>query len=235
MRLALSPILAPQAIVARRRAKRLPEPPGPREGETGRGPPLRLLVTGDSAAAAVGARHQGQGLAPRLAERLGAGRRVRWSVVARTGARTRDATDRLLVAPAFAADVVVVSLGLNDVVRGVPVGLWLRRRAALVAVLRERFEAGLVVMSGLPPVGIFPALPQPLRWALATEAAPYEAAGRAQVEAMEGCVHAPFDMELDVRLMAEDGYHPGPEAYRVWADALGGRIEGALAGRAAAE
>ncbi|NIP82235.1 MAG: SGNH/GDSL hydrolase family protein, partial [Gemmatimonadetes bacterium] len=52
---ALAPILVAQGLFVRWRTTRLPEPPGDREGVTGAGPPLRLLVAGDSAAAGVGA------------------------------------------------------------------------------------------------------------------------------------------------------------------------------------
>ena len=51
-KLLLSPLLVAQALATRVRMPRLPEAAGPREGETGRGPLLRLLIVGDSSAAA---------------------------------------------------------------------------------------------------------------------------------------------------------------------------------------
>ena len=50
-KLLLTPVLVMQALVTRSRMPRLPEAAGPREGETGSGPLLRLLIVGDSAAA----------------------------------------------------------------------------------------------------------------------------------------------------------------------------------------
>ena len=56
--LLLGPLLLYQGFRVRRNILLLPEPPGERTGTAGDGPPLRLLVTGDSAAAGVGAAHQ---------------------------------------------------------------------------------------------------------------------------------------------------------------------------------
>lgn len=51
--LALAPVLIAQGLQVRRVTPRLPEPPGPRSGTAGGGPPLRLLIAGDSAAAVI--------------------------------------------------------------------------------------------------------------------------------------------------------------------------------------
>ena len=51
--LALSPVLLFQAVQLRRRALRLPEADGPRDGIAGDGPVLRILIIGDSSAAGV--------------------------------------------------------------------------------------------------------------------------------------------------------------------------------------
>jgi hypothetical protein len=58
----LGPLLIAQALRVRRNVVRLEEPPGARSGSEGAGAPLRLLITGDSAAAGVGARTQEEAL-----------------------------------------------------------------------------------------------------------------------------------------------------------------------------
>ena len=70
--LGLAPVLLPQALWTRWRTPRLGEPEGPRHGTLGSGPPLGLLVAGDSAAAGVGARSQDEALCGQLAQRLAA-------------------------------------------------------------------------------------------------------------------------------------------------------------------
>ena len=67
---ALAPLVLPQVVMARRFSRTLPEPAGPRAGRTGEGPPLRLLVAGDSSAAGVGVAWQDQALTGRLVRRL---------------------------------------------------------------------------------------------------------------------------------------------------------------------
>src|SRR5689334_20066239 len=68
--IALVPLLALQGRRVRRVTPRLPEPPGPRAGLAGDGPPLRLLILGDSSAAGVGAPSQDEALSGRLVSEL---------------------------------------------------------------------------------------------------------------------------------------------------------------------
>ena len=116
-RLPLAPILAAQAIGVRRRARFLPEPPGPRQGTAGDGPRLRLLMIGDSSAAGVGAATQETALAGRLVADLSRDHRVEWRLLATTGATTRDTLLRLSTTPLPQCDVVVSALGVNDTTR----------------------------------------------------------------------------------------------------------------------
>ena len=115
---ALGPLLLLQGRWVRRVTPVLPEAPGPREGRAGEGPPLRLLILGDSAAAGVGAPAQAEALAGQLASRLAPRFDLRWTLVARTGDTTRDALQTLATMPGERFDVVVTSLGVNDVTSG---------------------------------------------------------------------------------------------------------------------
>ena len=110
-KLALSPLLVAQALLARRRVPRLPEAAGPRSGAVGRGPALKLLVVGDSSAAGVGVVHQREALAAQLAAQVAASNRVwvHWRLVARSGEvrnqRLTDLADRTVVALAASINV----------------------------------------------------------------------------------------------------------------------------------
>ena len=53
----LAPLIVPQGLWVRATIPLLQEPPGERQGTSGDGPPLRLLILGDSAAAGVGTSH----------------------------------------------------------------------------------------------------------------------------------------------------------------------------------
>lgn len=195
---------------------KLPEPSGVRSGAAGDGPPLRLLIAGDSAAAGVGAATQKEALTGRLVHALADRFRVDWRLEAKTGLTTPRALGRLstLETPPF--DVMVTSLGVNDVTRGMGVGEWLRCQRELRELARDRLGVKLFVASGLPPMGGFPLLPQPLRWYLGRRADEFSERLREQLVQESGAHFLDLRFTLDSTLMAEDGFHPGPRIYQEW-------------------
>ena len=214
---ALGPVLALQGRRVRRRVPRLPEPSGAREGEVGEGPPLALLLVGDSSVAGVGVATRDEALLGRVLEALAPRRRVRYRLVARTGRTTRQALAALDAVRPERFDVALVGLGVNDVTGGVPLGRWLADQARLRERLRARFGVAFAVVSGLPPMGRFPALPQPLRAWLGARAGHFD---RALEASLEGDPNAAFVSLRDFpegTTTSADGFHPGAEAYREWA------------------
>jgi lysophospholipase L1-like esterase len=232
--LLLAPLLVWQGRQVRRTVPALPDAAGPTKGETGMmaaGPgaaPLDLLVLGESTAAGMGAPTHDDALAGAVARALAAAsaRAVRWQVRARSGATAHAA--RALVdddaTPVLRADVVVVALGVNDVLRFHSDWTWTRALDALVARLRARCGAVPVVVAAVPPMHCFPALPQPLRWALGARARLLDAAAARWAARTPGVAHAPastLDVVADRGFFAADGFHPSPAGYRVWGEALG--------------
>lgn len=217
---ALGPLLLLQGRHVRRVTPVLPEPPGPREGRIGQGPPLSLLILGDSAAAGVGAATQAQALSGQLAACLAPRFDLRWKLHARTGDTTADALAALAALEREPFDVVVTSLGVNDVTAGLGVNLWIARQRQLLAALRRDFGARRVLLSAVPPMHLFPALPQPLRAYLGAQARRYNVALRTLAQQEAGCRWVSLDLPPDARLMAHDGFHPGPAVYAAWARRL---------------
>lgn len=217
--LALSPLLLAQALHVRRRALILPEPPGPRAGQTGKGAPLSLLILGDSSAAGVGATRQATALSGRLAAILAESCSLDWQLEARTGATSASALDHLTQITPRRFDTALVVLGVNDVTRAVPVGRFLARRRAIHDRLRSRHGVTRIIASGLPPMGHFPLLPQPLRWSLGRRAAQLDTA-LARFCAQDGCTYLPLSLPYDPAYVAPDGFHPSEAAYAVWARML---------------
>jgi len=217
---ALFPLFAIQALWVVARAERLPEPPGPRSGVGGDGPDLRLLILGDSSAAGVGAERQEDALSGQLARVLCPHVRLHWQLEAATGATTASAAARLATLPRQPIDAALVVLGANDVTRLSDLSRVLERRIEIANRLREDFGASNVVMTGVPPMGVFPLLPQPLRGRLGQRAARLD---RALTEAapQAGFQYLPFTLPFRPDYMARDGFHPAPLAYRVWAETLG--------------
>jgi lysophospholipase L1-like esterase len=178
-------------------------------------------VLGDSSAAGVGAREQSQALAlplaALLAERLGGA--VAWQLLARTGASTADARVLLSQSPAAPADVVVTALGVNDVSSQVSAGAFVTHTAHLWRELRQRTGARWGVVSGLPPMHLLSAVPQPLRWYLGRYSTALDAAVCAWAE-REGLGFCQLRWTADPACLAADGFHPGPALYPQWARRL---------------
>lgn len=214
---ALGPYLLCQGRQVRKSVPKLPEATGERQGMTGTGPDLRLLVLGDSAAAGVGAEHQDQALLGNLVRMLSKKRRVHWRLIAKTGTTTSETLQYLTQADRQRFDVVVISLGVNDVTSVIGCGKWLRQHRKLRALLRSNFTVQQIIACGLPPMHGFPALPNPLRWYLGSKASHFDQALQRDLETETDAEFLSLRFTTDVSQMAADGFHPGPGAYREWA------------------
>lgn len=231
----MSPLLLLQAVRVRATALALPEAEGPRRGRvqpTNRrvDTPLRLLVVGDSSAAGVGVAHQHDALVGHLARGLAheLGCTVHWQLVARTGDTTGEALAHLrehrargALAP---ADVLVTALGVNDVVRQIPPARTWQQLQDLHALAAEAAGVRYWLHSGLPPLHQFPLLPRPLRWVLGSQAELLNQHLQTQLGDQTDRALRRLPLGLRVEggqgLMARDGFHPGPEGYAVWGQAM---------------
>ncbi len=223
---ALAPLLLAQGLHVRRRIPRLPEPEGERSGCAGQGRPLRLLITGDSAAAGVGVGHQEQALSGQLVQQLAGDFQVSWRLLAQSGFTTAQIIECLRAAPVERFDVAVISIGVNDVTAGVGVRTWLARQQQLLTLLGERFQVEHVLFSSLPPMHLFPALPQPLRWFLGSRARHFN---HAIAQYLQG--HGQGELicpDLHGLTTASDGFHPGDASYAAWARRLADVIRARL-------
>lgn len=222
--LGLAPLLLAQGLAVRRNALRLPEPPGPRSGTAGQGPALRLLIAGDSAAAGVGAPSQQEGMSGAVVAALREQFTVSWTLQACTGLRTSQALARLARSDPGSFDVALLSLGVNDVTGGTRSHAFLAQQRALVDLLRSRFGVRLVLLTGLPPMHVFPALPQPLRWVLGARAQAFTRLLESVAAADAACEVVTPRLPLDPAHLASDGFHPGPPAYAEWGREAAARI-----------
>lgn len=227
--LALSPIIFAQAIWVAARAARLPEAAGERVGKKGGGRTIRLLVLGDSSAAGVGVTSQSEALGGQLSDVLATQYSVEWSVVARSGGTVRS-TQRLLEGlPDDAFDIALVALGVNDAKNGVSLRGWSVGYRHLLDTLSAKLQTKYICVSGLPPVRHFPVLPRPLNQVLGDRAELFDARLRQIAQERSDVAYLPLNFTLDTTEMAADGFHPGPEVYREWANRAAGVLTAALA------
>ena len=223
----LAPLLMVQGRYTRAVTPRLPEPPGPREGRTGQGPALRLLIAGDSAAAGVGVDEQSAALSGHLVANLAPHFDVHWKLIAQTGYCTRDLLTRLRLEPAQPFDVAVLSLGVNDVTGLVRTPMWLEQQRELLDLLHQRLGIRHVLLTRVPPMHAFSALPQPLRALLGLRARALNGALEHAASRWGGeprCELLGFEAPVHPEALAPDGFHPGAATYRQWGRVAAQRV-----------
>jgi len=222
----LAPILFVQGRRVRRVTPRLPPANGPHEGIVAGPRPLRLLIAGESTAVGVGVATHGEGLAGQTALALAAatGRGVQWRVLGRSGASARHLVAEFIgPAAPIDTDVVVIALGVNDTISVSTVGRWLGALEALLRALRATSRDTAIVLSGVPPLQIFPAFPAPLRHVLGLRARVLDRAAVRWAGRHAGVTHVPHPATApaDVPAMfCADRFHPSAAGYARWGAAL---------------
>jgi lysophospholipase L1-like esterase len=217
--LLLLPLLLIQGRRARRDTPRLPEATGSTTGVSGADATFRLSVIGESPVAGVGVATYEEALAAQLARCLAArlGRDVQWTALGENGADAAGVLERL--APRLSqSDAVVICMGVNDTTRFTSLARWRERMARLIGVAQRRCT-GTVFVAGVPPMGKFTALPQPLRAWIGLRAALLDAELRRCAPAA-GAQHVEVPALLEPQHLAPDGYHPSAAGSAAWAEHL---------------
>lgn len=222
----LLPVLLVQGYWTRKRTPRLPDAGGPLAGTVaGAGEPIQVIALGESTVAGIGAATHEAGLTGQFAWALNrhSKRSVSWLVVARTGINARKSLAELV--PQLAgcrADVVLIALGVNDSIEFHTARRWALDLERLINAIRTEVGDALVLLSGVPPLDYFPALPQPLSFVLGARSSSLGEASVRVAEKMKRVVHVPFRIEKDGprSLFCADGFHPSELGYRLWAEQL---------------
>lgn len=217
--LPLLPVLLAQALYTRRTVPRLPEACDSASGVVGEGRFERSVwVIGESTAASVGVASHAQGLAAQWASALAAahGWRVKWHTRGENGIRLAEALERLLP-ETLEADAVLICFGVNDATSLTALAAW--RGSVIQMLKRYQHQPVRLIVSGLPPMQDFTALPWPLRSMLGWRARLLDQ----QLQALcgqYGAVYAPVEAALGQEDLAEDGYHPSAQGYALWGASL---------------
>ncbi|WP_425222124.1 SGNH/GDSL hydrolase family protein [Pseudomonas sp.] len=216
------PLLLPQALWVKRTALRLPEAAAPWHGlvpapDGAVAAPLRLLLVGESTVAGVGVEQQGEALSGQLACQLAQqlGRAVQWQAAGRNGALAADCIKDLLPQVVDRQwDLALIVLGVNDTTHLTSRPRWRRHLQQLVTGLHAC--SAQVMLTEVPPLGHFRALPQPLRGWFGLRAGLMNRDVQ-RVAAGQGAGYLSLDMPFEVAYLARDGYHPSAEGYSLWA------------------
>lgn len=223
-RVPLAPVMLLMGAHIRRNALILPEATGPRRGQAGQGPELRVLIVGDSSAAGVGVSQLDDALSGQIVKTLSKHHHVTWQLVAKTGLTTKAVTQMLKAEPDGSFDVAVLALGVNDAVRLVPLARWRSRQASLRRFLRARFGVQHILVTAVPPLEYFPALPSLLRWILGSHAQRMDTTLVCDLAKEPDTEHVKIDMPFSREAMASDGYHPSAVTYALWGQTMAKKI-----------
>ena len=219
------PLLLLQVCWARINILKLPEALGKRSGQYGEGVKLKLLIIGDSAAAGVGVNEQKDGLAGQLTANLAAKYKVEWSLIANTGFTSTDLIKELTALTEQTFDYVLVSVGVNDVTHLTRANHWSNNIRTIAKLLDTKFGTPKVLLTSVPPIQRFTAIPSPLRWLLGLRA---KRLNELLINASKGKKHyslLTFNFPFEAEFLAKDGIHPSKLAYSVWANQAAAKID----------
>lgn len=217
-----APVFFLQGRFVKKNTPKLPEAAGERSGLVGVGPRVSLLVLGDSAAAGVGVNRQQQALSGTVSAGLAAHFSVSWQLLAKSGSNTEQTLKMLKKRQQqdpFNFDIVVVSLGVNDILSPISAAKWSSQQRELIQFLNYEVQCRQLILTEVPPMGSFPALPQPLRWFLGKRSDEFNGVLR-QLSKSEPFTLLDFGLKPEPTQMASDGFHPGELIYQHWGDSI---------------
>jgi lysophospholipase L1-like esterase len=211
-----------QGYRLRRRLPRFADADGT-SGRVGTGPRrLTVVALGDSVAAGYALDHHrssvaGQ-LAARLADRFDA--TVDWRACARSGATAREARELVSDEALADADLVFVSIGVNDLKDLHSTSRFRRDLGALLDDVLTAAPRAQVCLLGIPSLQHFPAFPRPLADALGWRGRVFDAIGVQEVRARPRAFRIETDEALTPDMFAADGFHPSATLHAAFADAV---------------
>jgi lysophospholipase L1-like esterase len=182
---------------------------------------LRIAIVGESTAVGVGASTLDESLPGHLARALATqtGRGIAWKILGGNGMTVRRVLESVRAEQQGRYECAVVLLGVNDVFRLTPIKAWRLSLRLLAKSLEER-GCQVIVFSAVPPVGRFPALPQPLRAILGIRAALLDYHLEKLARELPGAIYCHVRFPTAPAYVASDGVHPSSSGYRDWAEQL---------------
>jgi lysophospholipase L1-like esterase len=192
-------------------------------------PPLRVAVLGDSSVTAPGVAGPHEIWVSLVCSRIAETRHVTLRSFAVSGSRAGDLlAEQLGHAVGFAADLVIVSVGANDVIKGVGIKPFERRLDELVTALGE--TGATVVLSGVGDIGTIPRLKPPLRHLMTRRSERFDrvhhiVAERRGAHVVEHRRDDPTIWYTDRALWSPDLFHVSAAGHRRWADSTWRTVE----------
>jgi lysophospholipase L1-like esterase len=197
-------------------------------------PELRVVVVGDSSVTAPGVSGPDEIWISLICSRLAETRHVVLQSYAVGGSMAHDViAGQLDQAIAFRPDVAFVSVGANDVIKGVPLSRFSKNLDLIVA--RLVASGAVVIQSGVGVLGTIPRLYPPLSALVSRRAWRFDRAHRSVAEQHGAAVvdHRSDDVKVwntDMSLWAADYFHVSAAGHARWAETTWRTVEPVLNG-----
>lgn len=217
------PLFWLQGIFLRRIVLRLPtptdDPYGCFEGKKNK---FKILGLGESPMAGVGISKYSETLTGLTSNRLNKlmDIHVNWRIIAQNGLTIKKLNQLIREESPLDIDLIIVSIGGNDVFNLTPPWVWERNLDSFVNYFVRGEKTPIIIFSPVPCVGRFPAIPNPLRLAFGY----WESI-------LQKSLTIIMNSKRDVYLLKDrfpdgkkyflnDGIHPSKLAYKLWSERL---------------
>lgn len=221
------PVYAWQGIRLRRRIERLLPADIPQRGILGsKEPAFKILAIGDSTIASVGMDRVEDTFTYNVANALHqrTGRAVKWRGAGGNSATAADLRDFIL--PHIEErdfTHIIISVGTNDMKNFHAVRTFKKQFGTLLYAMRAHYPEAKIIWAPVPDMTKIPSLTKGLARVLSWRAALINDMGE-QLCRERGAIFADPLPINGTDGFARDGFHPGPEGYRIWGEHLTDQI-----------
>ena len=217
------PILLFQGMRVKREVPRLPLPKDQPYGIfEGKNKGFTILGLGESPMAGVGISKHSLTLTGLTASRLNKllDFNVKWEILAENGLTLENLNKLVSVQYDKNVDLVLVSIGGNDVFRLTTPWLWEKNIFTFIKLLFQKGKKPLILFSPIPPVGRFPAIPFPLRLAFGFWGFLLQASLENIIDSIDNAYILDAKFPDGKEYYLKDGIHPSELAYDPWSEKL---------------
>ena len=183
---------------------------------------FKILGLGESPMAGVGIAKHSLTLTGLTAVKLNKllGCSVKWEILAESGLSLKNLNKLIGEQLGKNSNLVLVSMGGNDVFQLTPPWVWKNNINTCVKLLFEKENKPLILFSPVPPVGRFPAIPNPLRITFSFWGLLLQASLAQTINSMDNAYLLDERFPEGKEYYLEDGIHPSPLAYDPWSEKL---------------
>ena len=218
-----SPLLWCQGVWLKREVPRLPTPGDRPFGICkGKDKEFNILGLGESPMAGVGIAKHAFTLTGLTAVKLNKllGCSVNWKIRAESGLNLKNLIKIIKEQLDENADLVLVSMGGNDVFQLTPPWIWKNNIDTCVKLLFQNDNKPLILFCPVPPVVRFPAIPIPLKIAFGFWEILLQASLAQTINSMDNAYLLDGRFPDGKEYYLEDGIHPSSLAYDPWSEKL---------------